>query len=216
MVAGVRAMLPAALVVALLAACSGQEPPPPSGPPLPVDTTPQKPPVADTSERVASGNTRAAADIAAIAALGAAFDPDRSAANDLETAKVEAKRGNRRIVLELGDASCGECAALDETIEGEAPLRHLRDAGFIWVKVDRSAAANAGFLARYPGSAEAPAPHLLVLDADAQVLHEQSGGEGELLRKGKPDRRKIRAFLEEWTPPEEPEAPEAPEPAAGE
>ena len=106
---GARAMVPAALVVALLVACSGQEPPPPSGPPLPVDTTPQKPPVADTSEPVVSGNTPAAADIAAIAALGASFDPNRSAANDLETAKVEAKRGGKRIVLELGDASCGEC-----------------------------------------------------------------------------------------------------------
>ena len=137
-----------------------------------------------------------------IPGIGAAFDPDRSAANDLETAKVEAKRGNRRIVLELGDASCGECAALDEAIEGEAPLRHLRDAGFIWVKVDRSAAGNAEFLARYPGNAEAPAPHLLVLDADAQVLHGQSGS--ELLRKGRPDRRRIRAFLEDWAPPPEP------------
>ena len=84
----------------------------------------------------------------------------------------------------------------------EAPLRHLRDAGFIWVKVDRSAAGNAEFLARYPGNAEAPAPHLLVLDADAQVLHGQSVS--ELLRKGRPDRRRIRAFLEDWAPPPEP------------
>ncbi|UNK56385.1 thioredoxin family protein [Pseudoxanthomonas daejeonensis] len=192
-------VLPLFLVAMLLSACGGQEAPPPSGPPLPVDTTPQKPVVADTSERVASGNTPAAADIAAIAALGASFDPNRSAANDLETAKVEAKRGSKRIVLELGDAACGECAALDQRIEGEAPLRHLRDAGFVWVKIDRSAPQNAPFLAAYPGSTEAPAPHLLVLDADAQVLHAQSGH--ELLRKGKPDRRRIREFLEQWAPP---------------
>lgn len=195
----------ALLVVALLSACSGQEPPATSGPPLPVDTTPQKPPVADVREPVASGNTRAAADIAAIAALGASFDPSRSAANDLETAKVEAKRGGKRIVLELGDAACAECAVLDERIEGEAPLRHRRDAGFIWVKVDRSAPGNVAFLAAYPGSAEAHAPHLLVLDADGQVLHAQSGH--DLLRKGKPDRRRIEAFLEEWAPPEAPAQP---------
>ena len=76
----------ALLVVAFLSACSGQEPPATSGPPLPVDTTPQKPPVADVREPVASGNTRAAADVAAIAALGASFDPNRSAANDLHAA----------------------------------------------------------------------------------------------------------------------------------
>ena len=194
--------LPPVLLALLLSACGGQEAPPPSGPPLPVDTTPQKPVVADVSEPVASGNTPAAADIAAIAALGASFDPNRSAANDLETAKVEAKRGGRRIVLELGDAACGECAALDERIEGEAPLRHLRDAGFVWIKVDRSAPGNVAFLAGYPGSAQAQAPHLLVLDADAQVLHEQSGH--ELMRKGTPERRRIKAFLEEWAPPATP------------
>ena len=117
-----------------------------------------------------ASDTRAAADIAAIAALGASFDPNRSAANDLETAKVEAKRGGKRIVLELGDAACAECAVLDERIEGEAPLRHRRDAGFIWVKVDRSAPGNVAFLAAYPGSAEAHAPHLLVLDAERRVV----------------------------------------------
>ena len=108
-------------------------------------------------------------------------------------------------MLELGDAACAECAVLDERIEGEAPLRHRRDAGFIWVKVDRSAPGNVAFLAAYPGSAEAHAPHLLVLDADGQVLHAQSGH--DLLRKGKPDRRRIEAFLEEWAPAEAPAQP---------
>ena len=64
---------------------------------------------------------------------------------------------------------------------------------------------NVAFLAAYPGSAEAHAPHLLVLDADGQVLHAQSGH--DLLRKGKPDRRRIEAFLEEWAPPEAPAQP---------
>ncbi len=77
--------------------------------------------------------------------------------------------------LELGDAACGDCAALDELIEGEAPLRHLRDAGFVWIKVDRSAAGNASFLTGYPDAAAAQAPHLLVLDGDGKVLHAQAG-----------------------------------------
>ncbi|KAF1686687.1 hypothetical protein B1992_07205 [Pseudoxanthomonas broegbernensis] len=183
----------------LLAACAGEEPPAVSGPPLPVDTSPQKPAVADANEPVASGNTRAAADVAAIAALGAAFDPARDAAADLETAKVEAKRGRRRIVLELGDASCTQCAALDALIEGQAPLRHLRDAGFVWVKVDRSAPGNAGLLAGYPGGTDAPAPYLLVLDADGQVLHAQPGQ--DLMRDDRPWQRQVRGFLERWAPP---------------
>lgn len=199
MAAGARGMLLAAPLLGLLLGCTAGEEPATAGPPLPVDTTPQRPPVADVREPVASGNTPAAADIAAIAALGAAFDPARDPAADLATARVEAARGGRRIVLELGDAACAACAALDERIEGEAPLRRLRDAGFVWVKVDRSAPGNAGFLAGYPGGADAPAPHLLVLDAEGQVLHAQDGG--ALLRNGRPDSRRIRAFLEAWAPP---------------
>ncbi len=99
---GLRETTLAALLLAALSACGAKEPEAASGPPLPVDTTPQKPPVADSSEPVVSGNTPTAADIAAIAALGAAFDPNRSAANDLETARVEAKRGGKRIVPGAG------------------------------------------------------------------------------------------------------------------
>jgi hypothetical protein len=63
---------------------------------------------------VASGNTPVAADIAAIAGLGAQFDPARDPADDLATAKVEAQRGKKRILLEVGNAACERCRALDE------------------------------------------------------------------------------------------------------
>lgn len=206
MAGGRRGMIPmASLLAGLWLAACGQAPEPASGPPQPVDTTPQKPPVADVQAPVASGNTPAAADIAAIAALGAAFDPNRDAAADLETAKVEAKRGGKRIVLELGDAGCGECAALDEKIEGDGALRRPRDAGFVWVKIDRSAAGNAAVLAGLPGGTDAPAPHLLVLDADGRVLQAQPGA--DLMRNGRPDTRRIRGFLEQWTPPATPQVP---------
>lgn len=189
----------APVLALLLAACgNGDTPPVASGPPRPVDTTPQQRPAPDPSQPVASGNTRAAADIAAIAALGAAFDPNRDAGDDLETAKVEAKRGGLRIVLELGDAACQACAALDQRIEGEAELRRRRDAGFVWVKVDRGAAHNAALLGTLPGGTDAPAPHLLVLDADGQVLHAQPGT--DLMRNGRPDTRRVRGFLEQWAP----------------
>ena len=202
---GTTAVMVPVLLGVLLAGCGQQNPAATSSPPQPVDTTPRKPPVADTQAPVASGNTPAAADIAAIAALGAAFDPNRDAAADLATARVEARRGNRRIVLELGDAACTACEVLDAGIEGDGALRRARDAGFIWVKVDRSAAANAALLAGLPGGSDAPAPHLLVLDADGQVLHAQPGA--DLLRKGRPDARRIRGFLEQWAPPAPPQTP---------
>ncbi len=193
------ARLPATLALALLAACGSEQPAPAPGPPQPVDTSPRRPALPDPTEPVASGNTRAAADVAAVAALGAAFDPSRDAAADLETAKVEAKRGGRRIILELGDAACTACAALDEMIEGQAALRRQRDAGFVWVRIDRSAPGNAALLGGYPGGLDATAPHLLVLDADGQVLHAQPGD--GLMRAGAPQQGRVRDFLERWAPP---------------
>jgi hypothetical protein len=56
------------IVAGLLAACSPSSAPT-AAPAQPVDTTPQKAAVADPGEPVASGNTPAAADVAAIAAL---------------------------------------------------------------------------------------------------------------------------------------------------
>ncbi|MBD9369645.1 hypothetical protein [Xanthomonas sp. XNM01] len=188
------------VLVGLLAACAGGEGT--AEPPRPVDDSPQPPVVADASQPVASGNTRAAADVAAIAALGAGFDPQRDARADLETAKVEARRGGKRIVLELGDAACAACETLDTYLEGNDALRRQRDAGLVWVRIDRSAeAGNADLLSAYPG-VDAPAPFLLVLDAEGQVLHAQEGL--PLVPDGTPDRKAIEAFVAQWAAPATP------------
>ncbi|KAG1172387.1 hypothetical protein G6F35_016871 [Rhizopus arrhizus] len=107
-----RMKLGGAVVVvcaALIGACSQPQPPAAAEPTQPLDTRPTEPPVADPSEPVASGNTPVAADIAAIAGLGAQFDPARDPADDLATAKVEAQRGKKRILLEA-TATCAASA----------------------------------------------------------------------------------------------------------
>jgi hypothetical protein len=64
---------------------------------------------ADTSQPVASGNTPAAADIAAMAALKRTLRPARDPVDDLDTAKVEAQRAGKRIVLDVGGEWCSWC-----------------------------------------------------------------------------------------------------------
>ncbi|KAG1317262.1 hypothetical protein G6F63_015744 [Rhizopus arrhizus] len=63
--------------------------------------------------------------------LGAQFDPARDPADDLATAKVEAQRGKKRILLEVGNAACDRCQALDELVEGNGDLRRFRDAHYV-------------------------------------------------------------------------------------
>ncbi|PPT91633.1 thioredoxin family protein [Xanthomonas theicola] len=195
----IKTIASAAALMLALGGC-GKAPAPDAGqaPAKPLDTSVQKPPVADPNQPVASGNTPAAADVAAVAALGAQFDPARDPANDLETAEVEAKRGGKRILLDVGGEWCSWCHILDAFIEGDAELRSFRDANYVWVKVNYSDDdKNEAFLAQYPKIESYP--HLLVLDANGKLLHSQFTGE---LEKGEGyDRKKFFDFLKQWAPP---------------
>ena len=189
-------VLPLFLAV-LLAGCS-QPPAPPAEKVQPLDTSEQKAPVADPSQPVASGNTPAAADIAAVAALNAQFDPARDPVADLETAKVEARRGGKRILLDVGGEWCSWCHVLDRFFASHADLDALRDARYVWLKVNYSKENdNRAFLSRWPKVAGFP--HLFVLGADGTLLHSQDTG---ALEQGKSyDPAKMRAFLERWSAP---------------
>ncbi|MEA9772500.1 thioredoxin family protein [Xanthomonas campestris] len=193
----IKATVCGLLMAGLLSACG--QPTDQQQAPRPLDTSMQKPPSADPSQPVSSGNTPTAADIAAAAALNAQYDPSRDPAADLETAKVEAKRGGKRIVLNVGNAACAPCQALDEVMGGDAELRSFRDAHFVVVKVNRDASnENAAFLSQFAQLNDFPS--LLVLDNDGKPLTLQAGPE---LRKGDGyDRKKLFDFLKQWAPPD--------------
>jgi thiol-disulfide isomerase/thioredoxin len=192
------------MVAGLLCACS-PSPAPTAERAQPLDTTEQKPPVADPGQPVASGNTPAAADVAAVAGLNAQFDPARDPVADLATAKVEAQRGGKRIVLDVGGEWCSWCHLLDAFIEGDAEIRSFRDANYVWMKVNYSEDnENAAFLAQFPTIKGYP--HLFVLDAQGKLLHSQFTGELEA-DKGQPkgyNRERFFAFMKDWAPAKAP------------
>lgn len=69
----IKATVCGLLMAGLLSACG--QPTDQQQTPRPLDTSMQKPPSADPSQPVSSGNTPTAADIAAAAALNAQYDP---------------------------------------------------------------------------------------------------------------------------------------------
>jgi thioredoxin-related protein len=187
----------ALLLAVAMAACSPKQEQEQKAEPNPPSTKANASAKPDTSRPVASGNTPTAADIAAVAALNAAFDPKRDPASDLEMAKVEAQRGGKRILLDVGGEWCSWCHILDKLVEEDGEIRSFRDANFVWMKVNYSEEnENKAFLSAHPEIKGYP--HLFVLDADGNLLHSQFTGD---LEKGKGyDRKKFFAFLKDWAP----------------
>lgn len=129
--------------------------------------------------------------------LPARFDPARDAAADVATAAAQAKAQGKRVLVDVGGEWCAWCHILDRFVDANADVRSLRDAGYVWVKVNWSKEnKNEALLSRWPKIQGYP--HLFVLDGDGKLLHSQDTG---ALESGKDyDRAKVVAFLKAWAP----------------
>ncbi|MCC6396459.1 MAG: thioredoxin family protein [Bacteroidetes bacterium] len=124
------------------------------------------------------------------------FDPQRDAAKDIADALREARRSNRRVLLDVGGEWCIWCRRLDTLFIRNAGLADLLHSNYVVVKVNYSKEnKNDSVLSRYP---KIPGyPHMFVLDQDGTLLHSQDTGE---LESGKGhDPAKVRTFLETWS-----------------
>lgn len=125
------------------------------------------------------------------------YDPKRDAARDIDDAVAEAKRSNRRILLEVGGEWCSWCHILDEFFDKHADLTALRDKNFVTVKINFSEEnPNKEVLSRY-GEINGY-PHIFVLASDGKLLHSQDTavfeeGRGYVLER-------LTTFLTQWAP----------------
>jgi thiol:disulfide interchange protein len=129
--------------------------------------------------------------------LPATFDPKRNPDRDLATAVAQAKAEGKRVLVDVGGEWCSWCHLMDRFFAQDAEARALRDANYVWVKINYSPEnKNARFLSRWPKIAGYP--HLFVLDASGKLLHSQDTSE---LESGKGySRERLSAFLERWKP----------------
>ena len=126
------------------------------------------------------------------------FDPKRDPEKDLLAALARAKAEGKRVIVDVGGEWCSWCHVLDRFFASHADLDALRDARYVWLKVNYSKEnENRAFLSRWPKVAGFP--HLFVLGADGKLLHSQDTG--ELEQGGSYDAAKMRAFLERWSAP---------------
>ncbi len=125
------------------------------------------------------------------------FDPERDAKTDLETALRMARATRRRVLVEVGGEWCTWCHIMDRFFAANAEAKRVRDANFIWLKLNFSKEnPNQALLSRWPKITGYP--HLYVLDADGRLLHSQDTSVLEAGREYDPVA--FRAFLLEWSP----------------
>ena len=123
------------------------------------------------------------------------FDPARDAAQDVGAAVARAHAEGKRVLVDVGGEWCSWCHVMDRFFERDAEAARLRDARYVWVKVNYSPEnRNTALLSRWPRVAGYP--HLFVLDGDGHLLHSQDTGELESGRGY--DRMRFIAFLERW------------------
>jgi thiol:disulfide interchange protein len=160
------------------------------------------------------GRLRGTAALAALVALvctGAArgeeprpYDPSRDPARDLSAAMSEARRDQRRVLLEVGGNWCGWCRELERFVRRDPDVAQAIRCAFVVVRVNVSPEnANARFLSAYP---DVPGyPYFFVLDAKGSLLAEVDTD--DFLRGESYDRAKLLAFARKWSPsPSRPDA----------
>lgn len=125
------------------------------------------------------------------------FDEKRDAAADIKLGIAEAKRSNRRVLLDVGGEWCIWCHRLDTLIMKNPDLSDFLHKNFVVVKVNYSKEnGSEAVLSHYP---KIPGyPHLFVVDQNGKLLHSQDTSE---LEEGKGhSKEKVFSFLKKWVP----------------
>ena len=127
----------------------------------------------------------------------APYDPARDPSRDLAAAITEARRDEKRVLLEVGGNWCGWCREFERFVRADTALGEALRGTFVVVRVNVSPEnSNARFLSAYP---DAPGyPYFYVLDDAGSLL--ACVDTDDFLKGESYDRRKILAFIRQWSP----------------
>jgi thioredoxin-related protein len=123
------------------------------------------------------------------------FDPARDPFKDLQLTIAEAKKTDKRIILDVGGEWCIWCHRIDAFMEENKEIKELLNKNYIIMKVNYSKENNnEKFLTQYPKIDGYP--HFYVLDKNGKLLHSQNTG--ELEEDKSYSKKKFVAFLNKY------------------
>jgi len=125
------------------------------------------------------------------------FDPTANPFTDLKKVVSEAKKSNKRILLDIGGEWCIWCHRIDQFIDQNEEIKKFLHENYVVLKINYSEEnKNEKFLAQYP---KVPGfPHFFVLAKNGKLLHSQDTG--QLEKEKSYDAEKMLSFLREWAP----------------
>lgn len=124
------------------------------------------------------------------------FDNTRDSEKDLADAVVEAKRSNRRILLDVGGTWCIWCRKFDKFLEENKEVANYLNKNYVVVKINYDKEhKNEKFLSKFPKVDGYP--HFFVLNKSGKLIRSQNTG--ELEAGDSHDKDKVMKFLKKWS-----------------
>lgn len=126
------------------------------------------------------------------------FDPKRDSNKDLTDAKSTAKKGHKRILLDIGGDWAFWSKRLEPLLDSDRDISSVLAGKYVVVHVNSSQGSeNKAFLSKLPTFDGFP--HFFVLDASGKVLVSQ--GSNEFQQVDHIETTKLVEFLKKWAGP---------------
>jgi len=131
------------------------------------------------------------------------YDENANAEEQIKNAIAEAKKDNKRVLIQWGANWCGWCTILDKHFKTQAPVRKELLYEYVVAHIDVGKFDKNLELAKKYGATfrEHGVPFLTVLDAEGKPLANQETGSLEIEGKPLHDPEKVLAFLKKHEAP---------------
>src|SRR5258708_1402284 len=125
------------------------------------------------------------------------YDETADANKQIADAVAQAKKENKRVLLQFGANWCGWCHKLHKLFDTDKAVGDKLKAGYVVALIDVNKGHNKDLITKYEAQ-KMGLPFIVILGSDGQHLTTKNSGELEEGDHHSP--QKVIAFLDQWTP----------------
>ena len=125
------------------------------------------------------------------------YDESADAAKQISDAVAQAKKENKRVLLQFGANWCGWCHKLHKLFETDKAVGSKLNSNYVVAMIDVNKGHNKDLVTKYGGE-KLGLPFIVILGADGKQVTVKNTGELEEGDHHSPE--KVIAFLDQWAP----------------